>query len=114
MIILLSGMGSGPKEEIQAQLSVGVGTLVGSTVMLLTVPWGVAVMLGQRYMTCAAYYLRSAVLISAIVAVMCFVLFAVRTIQKLVKLVSVRTRNHFSKSHSSTYLTHALAPHCLE
>lgn len=48
MIILLSGMGGGTKDEIQSQLSVGVGTLVGSTVMLLTVPWGVAVFLGQR------------------------------------------------------------------
>ena len=29
LIILLSGLGSGTKQEIQGQLSVGVGTLVG-------------------------------------------------------------------------------------
>ena len=48
LIILLSGLGSGTKEEIQQSLSVGVGTLVGSTVMLLTLPWGYAVYLGRR------------------------------------------------------------------
>ena len=42
-IILISGLGSGNKEEIQHELSVGVGTLVGSTVMLLTVPWAMGV-----------------------------------------------------------------------
>ncbi len=48
LIILLSGLGSGTKDEIQQQLSVGVGTLVGSTVMLLTFPWAVGVYLGRR------------------------------------------------------------------
>ncbi len=48
LIILLSGLGSGTPEEIQAELSIGVGTLVGSTVMLLTVPWALGVYLGRR------------------------------------------------------------------
>jgi len=47
-IILISGMGSGTKSEIQNELSVGVGTLVGSTVMLLTIPWCAGVFLGRR------------------------------------------------------------------
>jgi Ca2+/Na+ antiporter len=47
-VILISGMGEGTKEEIQNQLAVGVGTLVGSTVMLLTIPWGLGVYLGRR------------------------------------------------------------------
>jgi len=47
-VILISGLGSGTKEEIQNQLSVGVGTLVGSTVMLLTLPWAASVYLGRR------------------------------------------------------------------
>jgi Ca2+/Na+ antiporter len=47
-VILISGLGSGTQEEIQQQLSVGVGTLVGSTVMLLTVPWAAGIYLGRR------------------------------------------------------------------
>jgi len=47
-IILISGMGSGTKAEIQHELSVGVGTLVGSTVMLLTIPWAIGVFLGRK------------------------------------------------------------------
>lgn len=47
-VILISGMGEGTTEEVQNQLSVGVGTLVGSTVMLLTIPWGIGVFLGRR------------------------------------------------------------------
>jgi Ca2+/Na+ antiporter len=47
-IILISGLGDGSKAEIQHELSVGVGTLVGSTVMLLTVPWAVGVYFGSR------------------------------------------------------------------
>jgi Ca2+/Na+ antiporter len=47
-IILISGMGNGTKSEIQNELSVGVGTLVGSTVMLLTIPWCAGVFLGRR------------------------------------------------------------------
>lgn len=34
-IVLFSGMG----DDAQAQLSVGVGALAGSTIMLLTIPW---------------------------------------------------------------------------
>jgi Ca2+/Na+ antiporter len=47
-IILISGLGDGSKAEIQHELSVGVGTLVGSTVMLLTVPWAVGIYMGSR------------------------------------------------------------------
>lgn len=46
MIILLSGLGD--REQVQEELSVGVGTLVGSTVMLLTIPWSLGVYLGRR------------------------------------------------------------------
>lgn len=41
-------MGDGTKEEIQQQLTVGVGTLAGSTIMLLTVPWALGVYLNRR------------------------------------------------------------------
>lgn len=34
-IVLFSGMG----DDAQSQLSVGVGALAGSTIMLLTIPW---------------------------------------------------------------------------
>lgn len=34
-IVLFSGMG----DDAQNQLSVGVGALAGSTIMLLTIPW---------------------------------------------------------------------------
>ena len=47
-IILISGLGKGTQEEIQQELSVGVGTLVGSTIMLLTIPWAVGIYLGRR------------------------------------------------------------------
>lgn len=47
-IILISGLGEGTQAEIQEQIAVGVGTLVGSTVMLLTIPWGVGIFLGRR------------------------------------------------------------------
>jgi Ca2+/Na+ antiporter len=47
-VILISGMGEGTPSEVQHQLSVGVGTLVGSTVMLLTIPWGLGIFLGRR------------------------------------------------------------------
>jgi Ca2+/Na+ antiporter len=47
-VILISGLGSGEKEQIQHELSVGVGTLVGSTVMLLTVPWAIGIFLGRK------------------------------------------------------------------
>lgn len=34
-IVLFSGMG----DDAQSELSVGVGALAGSTIMLLTIPW---------------------------------------------------------------------------
>mmetsp|Transcript_62393 Transcript_62393/g.115817 ORF Transcript_62393/g.115817 Transcript_62393/m.115817 type:complete len:610 (-) Transcript_62393:59-1888(-) len=40
-IVLFSGLG--PKDQVEQQLSVGVGALAGSTVMLLTVPWSLAI-----------------------------------------------------------------------
>eukprot|EP00457_Paulinella_chromatophora_P002159 gb/GEZN01002163.1/.p1 GENE.gb/GEZN01002163.1/~~gb/GEZN01002163.1/.p1 ORF type:complete len:753 (+),score=68.42 gb/GEZN01002163.1/:137-2395(+) len=49
MIILISGVG-GTKAEIQEQIKVGVGTLAGSTIMLLTVPWSLGVFLNRREM----------------------------------------------------------------
>lgn len=42
-IVLFSGMGSNAQE----QLLVGVGALAGSTIMLLTLPWGLAVIAGR-------------------------------------------------------------------
>lgn len=42
-IVLFSGLGP----DAQSQLSVGVGTLAGSTIMLLTIPWGACVALGR-------------------------------------------------------------------
>jgi Ca2+/Na+ antiporter len=42
-IVLLSGMG----EDAQSKLSVGVGTLAGSTIMLLTLPWAACGWLGR-------------------------------------------------------------------
>jgi Ca2+/Na+ antiporter len=43
MIVLFSGLGP----DAQQQLSVGVGALAGSTVMLLTIPWVLAVIAGR-------------------------------------------------------------------
>merc|ERR1740130_2519539 len=42
-IVLFSGLGPGAQE----QLSVGVGALAGSTIMLLTVPWCLSVFAGR-------------------------------------------------------------------
>jgi Ca2+/Na+ antiporter len=42
-IVLFSGMGP----DAQEQLSVGVGALAGSTIMLLTIPWALAVFAGR-------------------------------------------------------------------
>eukprot|EP00658_Telonema_sp_P-2_P013059 TRINITY_DN14959_c0_g1_i1.p1 TRINITY_DN14959_c0_g1~~TRINITY_DN14959_c0_g1_i1.p1 ORF type:complete len:443 (-),score=105.99 TRINITY_DN14959_c0_g1_i1:632-1960(-) len=42
-IVLFSGLGDNAKEE----LNVGVGTLAGSTIMLLTLPWALAVWAGR-------------------------------------------------------------------
>lgn len=45
-IVLFSGT-AGDKTLAQQQLSVGVGTLAGSTIMLLTIPWAVCILLGR-------------------------------------------------------------------
>lgn len=44
-IVLFSGMG--PIDQAAAQLSVGVGALAGSTVMLITVPWFLSILGGR-------------------------------------------------------------------
>lgn len=44
-IILFSGLGS--LEVAQESLSVGIGALAGSTIMLLTIPWSLAVIAGR-------------------------------------------------------------------
>ena len=44
-IMLFSGLGD--LEEAQSQLSVGVGALSGSTIMLLTIPWAIATFGGR-------------------------------------------------------------------
>ncbi|KAI3441493.1 uncharacterized protein J3R85_002077 [Psidium guajava] len=46
MLILVSGL-SGSSETAQSQVSVGMGLLAGSTVMLLTVIWGSCVIVGK-------------------------------------------------------------------
>ncbi|KAA8523971.1 hypothetical protein F0562_010598 [Nyssa sinensis] len=46
MLILVSGL-SGGTETAQSQVSVGMGLLAGSTVMLLTVIWGTCVVVGK-------------------------------------------------------------------
>ncbi|XP_031119537.1 sodium/calcium exchanger NCL-like [Ipomoea triloba] len=46
MLILVSGL-SGSVAEAQSQVSVGMGLLAGSTVMLLTVIWGTCVVVGK-------------------------------------------------------------------
>lgn len=43
MIVLFSGLG----DDAQAQVSVGMGAQAGSTVMLLTIPWFIAIWFGQ-------------------------------------------------------------------
>ena len=45
-IVLVSGLGKG--DEVQDEVSVGVGTLAGSTIMLLTIPWSLSILLGYR------------------------------------------------------------------
>ncbi|XP_063713533.1 uncharacterized protein LOC134841456 isoform X2 [Symsagittifera roscoffensis] len=45
MMILVSGLGD--KATAQKQISVGMGTLAGSTVLLLTVVWGVSLVVGR-------------------------------------------------------------------
>ncbi|XP_030549701.2 sodium/calcium exchanger NCL-like [Rhodamnia argentea] len=46
MLILVSGL-SGSTETAQSQVSIGMGLLAGSTVMLLTVVWGSCVLVGK-------------------------------------------------------------------
>lgn len=46
MLILVSGL-SGSTETAQSQVSVGMGLLAGSTVMLLTIIWGTCVIVGK-------------------------------------------------------------------
>ncbi|KAI4322992.1 hypothetical protein L6164_022636 [Bauhinia variegata] len=46
MLILVSGL-SGSKETAQSQVSVGMGLLAGSTTLLLTIIWGVCVIVGK-------------------------------------------------------------------
>ncbi|KAL2553182.1 sodium/calcium exchanger family protein/calcium-binding EF hand family protein [Forsythia ovata] len=46
MLILVSGL-SGSTETAQSQVSVGMGLLAGSTVMLLTVIWGTCIVVGK-------------------------------------------------------------------
>ncbi|OWM88621.1 sodium/calcium exchanger NCL-like [Punica granatum] len=46
MLILVSGL-SGSTETAQSQVSVGMGLLAGSTVMLITVIWGTCVVVGK-------------------------------------------------------------------
>ena len=45
-VIVASGLGA-TQEEAQEQVSVGMGTLAGSTVMLLTVAWGGSLWVGR-------------------------------------------------------------------
>lgn len=45
-IILMSGLG-GSVEEAQSQVAIGMGTLAGSTIMLLTIAWGGSLILGR-------------------------------------------------------------------
>jgi len=45
LIIIVAGMGS--REKAQEEIAVGMGTLAGSTVMLLTIAWGGSVLLGH-------------------------------------------------------------------
>lgn len=44
-IVVASGLGS--IEEAQEQLNVGIGTLAGSTIMLLTVPWAASTFIAR-------------------------------------------------------------------
>ena len=44
-IMLFSGLGD--RAEAQESLAVGVGALAGSTIMLLTVPWGMSIIAGR-------------------------------------------------------------------
>jgi len=53
--VLFSGMGT--PEEVAAQISVGVGALAGSTIMLLTIPWALCIITGRvDIVNGSAYY----------------------------------------------------------
>ncbi|CAE8613919.1 unnamed protein product [Polarella glacialis] len=45
MIVLFSGLGD--RDQVHDQVAVGVGTLAGSTIMLLTIPWSIAIFSGR-------------------------------------------------------------------
>jgi hypothetical protein len=45
-MIIASGVG-GSREEVQKEINVGMGTLAGSTIMLLTIPWLGGIILGR-------------------------------------------------------------------
>lgn len=47
IMILVSGMSADTNSEAQQQVAVGMGTLAGSTIMLLTVPWSLSLILGR-------------------------------------------------------------------
>lgn len=47
LIILSSGLGATSCEEAQQQLAVGIGTLAGSSILLLSLGWGLSVLLGR-------------------------------------------------------------------
>jgi hypothetical protein len=44
-MVLFSGIG--PAETVQLQLNVGMGSLAGSTVFLLTIPWAASILSGR-------------------------------------------------------------------
>jgi len=44
-IVIFSGLG--PIAQAQSKLNVGIGALAGSTIMLLTIPWGLAIIYGR-------------------------------------------------------------------
>lgn len=46
LIIIVSGLG-GTRSEAQEQVAVGIGTLAGSTIMLLTITWGGSLLYGR-------------------------------------------------------------------
>ncbi|XXQ37429.1 EF-hand domain-containing protein [Plasmodiophora brassicae] len=48
VLILISGMGTGSTHDIQKDMAVGIGTLTGSSIMLITIPWAAGVWLGRR------------------------------------------------------------------
>jgi len=48
MIILFSGLSGGTRDEMLSKLEIGLGTLAGSTVCLITLPWAITIFLGRR------------------------------------------------------------------